>query len=206
MGGFGSGRTRERNRGTVDAAFRLDLRALRRKGFLVAGWEMAGVLSWRSSVTGEKTGSVGFTTNLIDPEAGFVEIRFRLDGEPRVERIQLASRAMRFGGRRYYFLCPRTGRRCEVLPMVAGEFASRQAHRLTYQSQSSTQIDRMRDRVHKLEKRIWPERGNPRPRGRNRMRLIETWERENGAFEYLCAATFERRWGSLDLPFKSPFE
>lgn len=34
MGGYSSGRYRERNRGTVDAAIRLDLRAMRRQGFL----------------------------------------------------------------------------------------------------------------------------------------------------------------------------
>ena len=72
--------------------------------------------------------------------------------DPRVQEIQLESRPMRYGGRRYYFLCPKHGRRCEVLPMVGGVFASRQAGRLTYQSQSADQVDRMRDRAHRLEK------------------------------------------------------
>jgi hypothetical protein len=90
---------------------------------------------------------------------------------------------MRYGGRRYYFLCPKHGRRFEVLPMVGGVFASRQAGRLTYQSQSADQIDRMRDRAHKLEKRLWPDKGKPRPRGRNRERMAEAWSEADSALK-----------------------
>jgi hypothetical protein len=114
-----------------------------------------------------------------------------------VQEIQLESRPMRYGGRRYYFLCPKHGRRCEVLPMVGGVFASRQAGRLTYQSQSADQIDRMRDRAHKLEKRLWPDKGKPRPRGRNRERLFEAWSQADSAFENMFAATIMRRWVSI---------
>ena len=64
-------------------------------------------------------------------------VQFNLNGDPRVQEIQLESRPMRYGGRRYFFLCPKHGRRCEVLSMVGGVFASRQAGRLTYQSQSA---------------------------------------------------------------------
>lgn len=76
---------------------------------------------------------------------------------------------MCYGGRRYYFLCPKHGR-CEVLPMVAGVI-------------SADQIDRMRDRAHKLEKRLWPDKGKPRPRGRNGERLVEAWSEADSAFE-----------------------
>lgn len=195
MGGSSSGRYRERNRGTVDAAIRLDLRVMRRQGFLVPGAVTSGVQRWTRA--GKETGSVGVTVNLANPDAGFVVVRFSLNGDPRVQEIPLASRAMRYGGQRYYFLCPKHGRRCEVMPLVGGVFASRQAQRLTYQSQSADQIDRMRDRAHRLEKRLWPDKGKPRPRGRNRERLLDAWERADTAFESMCAATITRRWGHL---------
>ena len=195
MGGYSSGRYRERNRGTVDAAIRLDLRAMRRQGFLVPGAVTSGVQRWTRA--GEETGSVSVTVNLADPDAGFVVVRFSLNGDPRVQEIPLASRAMRYGGQRYYFLCPKHGRRCEVMPLVGGVFASRQAQRLTYQSQSADQIDRMRNRAHRLEKRLWPDKGKPRPRGRNRERLLDAWERADTAFESMFAATITRRWGHL---------
>lgn len=195
MGGSSSGRYRERNRGTVDAAIRLDLRVMRRQGFLVPGAVTSGVQRWTRA--GKETGSVGVTVNLANPDAGFVVVRFSLNGDPRVQEIPLASRAMRYGGQRYYFLCPKHGRRCEVMPLVGGVFASRQAQRLTYQSQSADQIDRMRDRAHRLEKRLWPDKGKPRPRGRNRERLLDAWERADTAFESMFAATITRRWGHL---------
>ena len=197
MGGYSSGRYRERNRGTVDAAIRLDLRVMRRQGFLVPGAVTSGIQRWTRVATGEESGSVRVSVNLSDPASGSLTVRFNLNGEPKVQTIDLVGVPMRYGGRRYYFICPRHGRRCEVLPSVGGVFASRQAQRLTYQSQSADQIDRMRDRAHRLEKRLWPDKGKPRPRGRNRERLLDAWERADTAFESLFAATVMHRWGHL---------
>ncbi len=68
----------------------------------------------------QKNGAVNVTVNLTNTDAGAVVVRFNLNDEPRVLEIDLVSRPMRYGGRRYYFLCPRHHRRCEVLPMVGG--------------------------------------------------------------------------------------
>ena len=198
MGGSNSGRYRTRNRGTVDASMRLDVRYLRRRGFLKPGAVTSGTLSWSYTGSGQERGSVAITVNLADPSGyGFVVVRFALDGEPRVQEIDLVSRPMRFGGRRYYFRCPKQRRLCEVLPMVGGVFASRQAQRMTYQSQSHTEIDRLRERSLNLEKRLWPKDGNRKPRGRNRERLVEAWVEADSGFEDLFAATIMRRWGKL---------
>ncbi len=197
MGGSSSGRYRERNRGTVEAAIRLDLRVMRRQGFLVPGAVTSGVQRWHWVATGQETGSVNVSVDLSDPVSGLVTVRFNLNGEPKVQTIDLTSVPMRFGGRRYYFICPQSGTRCEVLPIAGGVFASRQALRLTYQSQSSDRVDRLRDRARKLEKRLWPDKGKPKPRGRNRQRLIEAWVRADTAFEDMFAATVLRRWGHL---------
>ena len=137
------------------------------------------------------------SVNLSDPVSGSVTVRFNLNSEPKVQTIDLVSVPMPYGGRRYYFVCPKHGRRCEVLPSVGGVFASRQALRLTYQSQSSDRVDRLRDRARKLEKRIWPDKGKPRPRGRNRERLVEAWIGADREFEDSFAATVMRRWGHL---------
>lgn len=197
MGGTNSGRYRERNRGTVDAAFRLDIRALRRMGFLKPGAVTSGTLRWTYTATGQERGSMGVTVNLADPRAGFVVARFNLNDEPRVQEIQLASFPMRYGGRRYYFRCPKHGRCCEVMPMVGGVFASRQAQRMTYQSQSEDYLGRLRDKARRLEKRLWPDKGKRRVRGRNREQLVEAWIEADAAFENMFAATVMRRWGRL---------
>lgn len=195
MGGYSSGRYRTRNRAALDGLIRLDIRVLRRQGFLQPGAVTTGIQSWSWVGTGEETGRVGVTVNLANPEAGFIVVRFTLNGDPRVQEIDLASQPMRFGGRRYYFLCPRHQRRCEVLPMVGGVFASRQAHRVTYQSQSNDRLGRLRERSWKLEKRLWPKDGKRRPRGRNRQRLLDAWERADSGFEDLFAVEVFRKFG-----------
>lgn len=197
MGGYSSGRYRTRNRGTVDGRIRLDIRALRRQGFLRPGAITAGTQRWTWVATGEEHGSVTVSVNLANPDAGLVTLTFRLDGGPREQVIRLIGVPMRYGGRRYYFLCPRQHRRCEVLPMVGGVFASRQAHRLTYQSQSHDHLGRLREKSWKLEKRLWPKDGRRRPRGRNRERLVEAWSEAECAFDDLFAVTVMRRWGKL---------
>lgn len=197
MGGSNSGRYRTRNRGTVDAAIRLDIRAMRRQGFIRPGAATSGVLRWTWTATGEETGSVSVTVNLAATDYGSVTVRFNLNGEPRVQEIDVVGRPMKYGGHRYYFRCPKHRRLCEVLPMVGGVFASRQAQRLTYQSQSHTQIDRLRDRALKLEKRLWPKDGKRRARGQNRVRLRAAWVDADSGFEDLFAATVMRRWGAL---------
>jgi hypothetical protein len=195
MGGYSSGRYRTRNRGNLDSAMRLDIRVLRRQGFLKPGAITSGVQRWTWVATGEETGSVSVTVNLADPASGLVVVRFTLNGDPRVQEIRLVSKPMRYGGRRYYFECPRHFRRCEVMPLVGGVFASRQAHRMTYSSQSSDRLSRLRDRSWKLEKRLWPDNGKGRPRGRNRERILEAWERADSAFEDLFAVEVVRKFG-----------
>jgi hypothetical protein len=102
---------------------------------------------------------------------------------------------MRYGGWRYYFLCPHDQRRCEVMPMIGGVFASRQAHRITYQSQSNDQISRLRDRASKLEKQLLAKDGKPKPRGARRERLIEAWDQADSEFEARFAIEKFRRFG-----------
>jgi hypothetical protein len=197
MGGCSSGRYRTRNRGTVDATIRLDIRNLRRQGFLMPGAITSGVLRWTWVATGEETGTVSITVNLADPDHGYAVLRFSLNGDPRIQEVRLISNPMRYGGRRYYFECPRHFRRCEVMPLVGGVFASRQAQRLSYSSQSSSRLGRLRDRSWQLEKRLWPEDGKRRPRGRNRERLITAWEAAESEFENLFAIEVARRFGRL---------
>lgn len=195
MGGSNSGRYRTRNRGTVDSVIRLDVRVLRRQGFLQPGAVVSGTQRWTWTATGQERGSVGVSVNLAQAEFGTVTVRFNLNDEPRVQEIDLVSRRMRYGGRRYYFRCPRHGRLCEVLPMVGGVFASRQAHRLTYYSQSVDELSRLREKSWKLEKQLWPDSRKGKPRGRNRQRLLDAWERADSAFEDLFAVETLRRFG-----------
>lgn len=100
---------------------------------------------------------------------------------------------MRFGGFHYYALCPQTLRRCQVLPVVGGVVACRQAHRLTYASQSMDRLDRARERMDRSEKRL---REKPR-RGRNRVMLTGKWIKASQDFESLFSTETMRRFGHL---------
>ena len=199
MGSHLSGRYRNRNRGSLEATIRLDIRALRRQGYLQPGATAVGTWVWTSKSTGQVSASVGFTTDLVDPHRGFVRVHFSIGGEPHCQQIQLESRPMRFGGWRHYFRCPTSGVRCEVLPLVAGVFASRQAHQLTYYSQSADGLTRLRDRVQRLRKRAWPDKPRARPRGSNRKRRLDAWYQADAEYEAMFEETALRRFGTKSV-------
>lgn len=190
MGGSTSGRYRTRNRGTVDAACRIDLRFLRKRGALKEGRRTTGTLSWTRR--GEPSGSMGYTVVMDDEDRRLI-LSYSTDGEARTVTVQLEAVPMRFGGFRYYALCPRTLRRCEVLPVLGGVVACRQAHRLTYASQSMDHLDRARERMDRCEKRL---RDKPR-RGQNRVRLTAAWINASEEFEDLFASETIRRFRHL---------
>lgn len=172
MGGEDSGRRRTRNRGPLEAVRSLDIRTLRRFGLVRLFLSLTGTMEW--SWRGEGLGRVGLRVDLREPEAGLLTVAFATNGEPRRQEINIVSRPMPYGGWRYYFVCPRRGRRCEVLALVDGEFASRQAHHLTYDSQSDDRLDRVRRRRDRLWARLKPE-GRQGPRGAHRERLFNAW-------------------------------
>jgi hypothetical protein len=190
LGSFLSGRHRTRNRGTVDAACRIDIRFLRKQGALKEGLISCGTLRW--SRRGEPAGSVGYTVSMIGPDRHLI-LSYAFNGDPRSTTVQLVAVPMRFGGHRYYALCPRTLRRCEVLAVVGGVVASRQAHRLTYASQSMDRLGRLRERMERSERRL---REKPR-RGQNRERLTQGWLSASDDFEGFFATEAMRRFGYL---------
>jgi hypothetical protein len=117
-------------------------------------------LVWTNTTTGERIGSISYETHL-GHESGRVRLHYtttRWDGERRESDywIQLATTAQPFGGRRWWFVCPRTGRRATklYLPNGAFTFAARQAYRLAYRCQREAVHDRARRRAFKLRDRL----------------------------------------------------
>jgi hypothetical protein len=135
---------------------------------------------------------MGYTV-VMDPEDRRLILSYSTGGEARTVTVQLVAVPMRFGGFRYYALCPRTLRRCQVLPVVGGVIACRQAHRLTYASQSMDRLDRTRERMDRYEKRLHEK---PR-RGMNRVMLTGKWITASEDFERLFASEAMRRFGHL---------
>lgn len=190
MGSCSSGRYRTRSRGNVEATCRIDVRFLRKKGALREGESTAGTLRW--SRNGADVGSVGYVASLR-PDDRHLAISYSHKGQNHRHLIRLEAVPMRYGGFRYYAVCPRWGRRCEVLPIVGGVIGCRQFHRLAYASQSMDRLGRLREKVERCEKRL---RHRPR-RGANRRRLTSAWREAGAEFERLFAAEGLRRFGHL---------
>ena len=183
--------------GACGASLRFDMRELRRRGFVQPGARRAGAWSW--SRGGEKAGSIGFVIDLTDPDCGFAVLSFSVNGESRSQRIAIVADPCRYGGRRFYFHCPLSYQRCEVLCGVGGVFATREHHRLAYASQSEDRLGRMRRAAGKAEARFLAKDGRPFPRGANADRLRERWVAYEEACEEELALLIHRRFGRYGL-------
>jgi hypothetical protein len=163
MGGFGSGRSGGRL--TTENGLTLTLSKLFRDGLFRPGCAWGGSLVWTNTTTGERVGSIGYEAHLSQ-ESGRVRLKYtttQWDGERRESDywIELETTPQPFGGRRWWFVCPRTGRRAAklYLPNGAFTFASRRAYRLAYRSQRETTYDRALRRAFKLRGKLGADGG-----------------------------------------------
>jgi hypothetical protein len=71
-------------------------------------------------------------------------------------QISMVAEACRFGGKRWYLICPRTGRRVVklCLPNGAHRFASREAYRLAYRSQRVGGLEVIHARMRRLYRKL----------------------------------------------------
>jgi hypothetical protein len=141
-----------------------------------------------------KTGfPVVVTVDLTNEWDCFVELRHLTRDEPArdpiiTDRVQLAWTTPTYGGRRWWFLCPKTGRRTAKLYLPNGgwHFWSRQAYGLGYACQREDRRKRLRRRAamlnHQLGGESWSTWSDPpaKPkwmRWRTYERKIERWQR-----------------------------
>jgi hypothetical protein len=71
-------------------------------------------------------------------------------------RISLTSSQPNYGGRRYWFCCPGTGKRAAklFLPRGGHQFLSREAYRLGYACQRETRTDRLMRNARRLHREL----------------------------------------------------
>lgn len=159
MGGYGSGRKGWHP--TVESGPALDISRLLKTGWLRPDATTRGILRWTDLRTGHETASMGYEARLRET-SGSVRLHScatdRASGERRdcESHIELATSPQPFGGRRWWFVCPRTGRRARVLhlPPGAETFACRGAYGLGYRSQREAQKDRVFSRVFALRHKL----------------------------------------------------
>jgi hypothetical protein len=179
MGGFGSGRYG--GRPTVESGLTLDINRLLRQWNILPGGRGFGTLKWSNATTGEDVGSLSYKACLVDAEDAWLRLRYSVNEIPQDYRVGLVTTPCHYGGRRWWFLCPRSGRRVAKLYLPPGGtmFAARVAYRLAYRSQRGTALDRSHDRQRRLYRRLGTEYEHfeqappPRPKGMHR----RTYER-----------------------------
>lgn len=165
MGGYGSGTRGGWVRPIVEHSTVLDVDRLVRHGLIAPGLYRSGSLVWRNIDTGEETGSVGFVSDTQDDRGRF-DLSYRLGSERRLVECpaRLATSRPHFGGVRWWFICPLSGRWVRKLYLHLGcdYFASRQALGLTYAVCREDVGARARRRADKLWRQLGPEGGRPK--------------------------------------------
>jgi hypothetical protein len=148
MGGTGSGNYV--GRPTVEAALKLDLHHLIRSGSFRPGATVTGSLAWTNNDTGEQRASIGYKAHMED-EHGWVRLTYATTNHWTGQTtqhdytVELETTPQTFGGRRWWWVCPRRGDLVAKLykPAGGGIFASRKAHRLACRSQRQSPYDRL---------------------------------------------------------------
>ena len=134
-------------RARLESGLKLDLNSLAREGLIRPGASSSSRIKWTNSY-GEETASGFITTEATGPDDLWFpnEAWCRIQVGSLHQRIILVSRPRHFGGRQWYFKCPRTSRPVSVLwkPTSARDFACRQrwGRQVAYASQFSTPVDR----------------------------------------------------------------
>jgi hypothetical protein len=126
--------------------------------------------------------------------------------------IELETTPQPFGGRRWWFVCPRTGRRATklYLPNGAVTFASRQAYQLAYACQREQSHERALRRAFKLRAQLGADGGIgdyiPKPKWmrwptyERAMTQIERAEEIVDAYTEFLAREVDRRLGKTETP------
>jgi hypothetical protein len=130
----------------LESALCLNLARLLADGTLRPNGDTAGTLRWTNTDTGERVASLGYRATL-GADSGTLTLDYTADGHLETCHIELVTVPCGFGGRRWLFVCPATGRRALKLYKWAKVpmFRHREAvHPLpTYASQRVGGMDRI---------------------------------------------------------------
>lgn len=150
MGGSGSGKRSSRR--TVEGSCRIELSTLQAQGYFL-GFGRVGSLSWRSRIGW--TATVDLRTHFGDMDNDWMLLSYRLGEEPVRQEIRFVSIPMRFGGWRWYMLCPITGVRCATLVFCYrhNRFVGLKAAGISYNSQNDRLVFRLKQKAEKAEGR-----------------------------------------------------
>jgi hypothetical protein len=139
---------RDCRRARLECGLKLDINRAIRDHWIMPGVHASAVLTF------DDQSQWTITANLTGPLRGYLRIQINaLD-----QWIELEARPRHFGGRQWFFLCPRLNQRCTVLwkPPGAHSFACRQAwgRQVAYLSQCIGRDDRAHRGQAKIRSRL----------------------------------------------------
>jgi hypothetical protein len=182
MGGFGSGRYGGTVTAEGTASYTIGASVL-----TGARLEM-GQRGSGTSYFGEEKFPVEIRVDATDASNPFLELTHRTrddrEGDRIVrDRIRLIWTVPTYGGRRWWFVCPKTGQRTTklFLPNGGWHFWSRQAYGLGYASQREDRFDRLQRRAAMLNRQLDGEGW-------------ETWDVPPGKPKWMRWKTYERKY------------
>jgi hypothetical protein len=151
----------------VEDGLTLNIDQLIRARGLIPGSRISGRIDWTLGRTGQRAGAVQYDSQLALPNA-YLRLYFTVSDPIRggshsmEQEIRLTTTRPRFGGARWWFICPHSGARVGRLhlPPGSGQFAARRAHGLRYACQTENRHQRAARRASKLIARLG---GRPDP-------------------------------------------
>jgi hypothetical protein len=157
VGGLGSGRSGGSRFLAAEQCYGLDLAALNRAGFLEPLAKVSGPWRWNTNTDPETTAAVSVALDLRQLDSPTFTITYAAGEEPSSISGALLTTCPGYGGVRYWFECPRCGRRRRVLyayPSLSRKrFACRRCHGLRYYSHRESREDRCLRRARKSWRR-----------------------------------------------------
>lgn len=192
MGGYGSGRYGGRPTSEACGSLVLQTTTFRRAG-LRAGVKGEATLTFNCD--GELF-PVVVTIDTTDAAFPFLRLRHAGRASPVSTEdylVRLRTTPQRFGGVRWWFVCPRTGRRTVklFLPRGGHQFLSRGAYGLGYACQRENRMSRAQRQARKVYRALrgdgnWRDGAPPKPKGmrwRTYDRLAERLDHHNACFD-----------------------
>jgi hypothetical protein len=126
-------------------ALQIHISKLKGWGYLAPEQIKSGTLNW--SRNGNPIGSVTIKANTCG-EQPYVELSYKYRDEPRKYKVYLTSTPSNLNrGKIWYFVCPRTKKRCRKLYLIGGYFLHREAfggcmYETQIQSKKCRQLDK----------------------------------------------------------------
>ncbi len=161
MGGVGSGRHYYWNkRDYIEDYLDIDIRTINQRGWL--NYSGSRKITW--SRGGEPIGNLDYRI-VNDDQFPYEKNEMILTYKSReyggewediITRIEMTTTDCNFGGKRYWFFCPKCSQRVCIL-YGGKHFKCRKCHDLVHRSRNESALDQVSGRLQKEKDKVWPE-------------------------------------------------